>query len=71
MVPIVISPGWRDSPSGHWQSLWAEQLAGAVRVPQDGVLVDFAPVPYQRQGVRLHVPNDARPFPPAFRELSA
>jgi len=36
MVPIVISPGWRDSPSSHWQSLWAEQLADAVRVPQDG-----------------------------------
>lgn len=35
MVPIVIIPGWRDSPPGHWQSLWAEQLAGAVRVQQD------------------------------------
>lgn len=35
MVPIVIIPGWRDSPPGHWQSLWADQLAGAVRVQQD------------------------------------
>lgn len=32
---IVIVPGWRDSGPGHWQSLWAEQLAGAVRVQQD------------------------------------
>lgn len=28
-------PGWRDSGPGHWQSLWAEQLPGAVRVRQD------------------------------------
>lgn len=35
MVSIVIIPGWRDSPPGHWQSLWAEQLPGAVRVTQD------------------------------------
>jgi len=35
MVSIVIIPGWRDSPPGHWQSLWAEQLPGAVRVQQD------------------------------------
>lgn len=32
---IVIVPGWRDSGPGHWQSLWAERLAGAVRVRQD------------------------------------
>lgn len=32
---IVIVPGWRDSAPGHWQSLWAERLAGAVRVQQD------------------------------------
>lgn len=32
---IVIVPGWRDSGPGHWQSLWAEQLPGAVRVVQD------------------------------------
>jgi len=32
---IIIVPGWRDSGPGHWQSLWAEQLAGAVRVKQD------------------------------------
>lgn len=35
MVPIIIVPGWRDSGPGHWQSLWAEQLPGAVRVEQD------------------------------------
>jgi len=35
MVPIVIVPGWQDSPPGHWQSLWATQLPGAVRVQQD------------------------------------
>jgi predicted alpha/beta hydrolase family esterase len=29
---IVIVPGWRDSGPGHWQSLWAERLPGAVRV---------------------------------------
>ena len=32
---IVIVPGWRDSAPGHWQSLWAERLPGAVRVQQD------------------------------------
>ena len=32
---IVIVPGWRDSGPGHWQSLWAESIAGAVRVQQD------------------------------------
>ena len=35
MVSIVIIPGWRDSPPGHWQSLWAQQFPGAVRVQQD------------------------------------
>ena len=35
MVPIIIIPGWQDSPPGHWQSLWAAQLPGAVRVQQD------------------------------------
>ena len=35
MAPVVIIPGWRDSGPGHWQSLWAEQLPGAVRVVQD------------------------------------
>ena len=35
MVPIVIVPGWQDSPPGHWQSLWAAQLPAAVRVQQD------------------------------------
>ncbi|MDM0035474.1 alpha/beta hydrolase [Variovorax sp. J22P271] len=32
---IVIVPGWRDSGPGHWQSLWAERMQGAVRVVQD------------------------------------
>ena len=35
MTRIIIVPGWRDSGPGHWQSLWAEQLPGAVRVQQD------------------------------------
>ena len=35
MASIIIVPGWRDSGPGHWQSLWAEQLPGAVRVQQD------------------------------------
>ncbi|MDO9166930.1 MAG: alpha/beta hydrolase [Rhodoferax sp.] len=35
MVPIIIVPGWRDSGPGHWQSLWAQDLPGAVRVQQD------------------------------------
>ena len=29
---LVIVPGWRNSGPGHWQSLWAERLSGAVRV---------------------------------------
>lgn len=32
---IIIVPGWRDSGPGHWQSLWADRLPGAVRVRQD------------------------------------
>ncbi len=32
---LVIVPGWRDSGPGHWQSLWATQWPGAVRVQQD------------------------------------
>ncbi|MGH8858672.1 MAG: RBBP9/YdeN family alpha/beta hydrolase, partial [Polaromonas sp.] len=32
---FIIVPGWRDSGPGHWQSLWAERLSGAVRVQQD------------------------------------
>lgn len=32
---LIIVPGWRDSGPGHWQSLWAEQLPGALRVQQD------------------------------------
>jgi len=32
---LVIVPGWRGSGPGHWQSLWAQQLDGAVRVEQD------------------------------------
>ena len=35
MARIIIVPGWRDSGPGHWQSLWAEQLPGTVRVRQD------------------------------------
>jgi predicted alpha/beta hydrolase family esterase len=35
MPRTVIIPGWRDSPPGHWQSLWAQTLPGAVRVQQD------------------------------------
>lgn len=31
---IVIVPGWRNSGPGHWQTLWAETLAGAQRVEQ-------------------------------------
>ena len=33
-VSTLIVPGWRDSPDGHWQSLWAQRLPGAVRVQQ-------------------------------------
>lgn len=32
---ILIIPGWQGSGPGHWQSLWAERLSGAVRVEQD------------------------------------
>ncbi|MES3003539.1 MAG: alpha/beta hydrolase [Pseudomonadota bacterium] len=32
---VLIIPGWRDSGPGHWQSLWAEQLPGAMRIVQD------------------------------------
>lgn len=35
MHSIIIVPGWRDSGPGHWQSLWAQTLPGAVRVQQD------------------------------------
>lgn len=31
---VVIVPGWQGSEPGHWQSLWAERLLGAVRVQQ-------------------------------------
>ena len=27
---IIIVPGWRDSGPGHWQSLWAERMQGAL-----------------------------------------
>jgi len=33
-VPLIV-PGWRNSGPGHWQSLWAERIPGAVRVQQD------------------------------------
>jgi len=29
---LVVVPGWRNSGPGHWQSLWAQRLPGAVRV---------------------------------------
>ena len=32
---VIIVPGWRDSGPGHWQTLWAERVVGAVRVQQD------------------------------------
>lgn len=32
---IIIVPGWKNSGEGHWQSLWAESIQGAVRVKQD------------------------------------
>ena len=32
---LLIVPGWRDSGPGHWQSLWADSIEGAVRVQQD------------------------------------
>ncbi len=35
---IIIVPGWRDSGPGHWQSLWAQRYARAVRVRQDNWL---------------------------------
>ncbi len=35
MTRLIIVTGWRDAPPGHWQSLWAAQWPGAVRVRQD------------------------------------
>ncbi|MDT8990273.1 alpha/beta hydrolase [Curvibacter sp. APW13] len=32
---LIIVPGWRDSAPGHWQSLWAESVPGALRTVQD------------------------------------
>jgi uncharacterized protein len=32
---VLIVPGWRDSGPGHWQSLWAHTLPGALRTVQD------------------------------------
>ena len=32
---FIIVPGWRDSGPGHWQTLWAGRITGAVRVQQD------------------------------------
>lgn len=32
---IVVVPGWRDSGAGHWQTLWADRVPGAIRVVQD------------------------------------
>ncbi|WP_395028292.1 RBBP9/YdeN family alpha/beta hydrolase [Comamonas odontotermitis] len=33
-VTVIIVPGWRNSGPGHWQSLWAERIPGAIRVQQ-------------------------------------
>ena len=35
MATLVIVPGLRNSGPGHWQSLWASEVPGAVRVQQD------------------------------------
>ena len=35
MSTLVIVPGWRNSGPGHWQTLWEQQIPGAVRVLQD------------------------------------
>lgn len=35
MTTLVIVPGWRNSGPGHWQTLWEQQIPGAVRVVQD------------------------------------
>jgi len=35
MIRTIIIPGGRDSAPGHWQSLWASELPGSVRVQQD------------------------------------
>ncbi|WP_353364777.1 alpha/beta hydrolase [Acidovorax sp. FG27] len=32
---VVVVPGWRDSGAGHWQTLWADRVPGAIRVVQD------------------------------------
>lgn len=32
---VLIVPGWRDSGPGHWQTLWADALPGAVRTVQE------------------------------------
>ncbi len=32
---VLIVPGWRDSGPAHWQTLWADQLPGALRVQQE------------------------------------
>lgn len=32
---VLIVPGWLGSGPGHWQALWAEELADATMVEQD------------------------------------
>ena len=32
-TPVIV-PGWRNSGAGHWQTLWADTLPGALRVEQ-------------------------------------
>jgi uncharacterized protein len=34
-MTVLIVPGWRDSGPGHWQTLWAQTLPGALRTVQD------------------------------------
>lgn len=36
---VLVVPGWRNSGPGHWQTLWADTLAGAMRVEQDDWVV--------------------------------
>ena len=33
-ISTVIVPGWRNSGPGHWQTLWADRIPGAIRVQQ-------------------------------------
>ena len=48
MISTVIVPGWKGSGPGHWQRLWAQQLAGAVCVEQDDWATPSRPAWVQR-----------------------